>query len=113
MAIFTTLPNKEPVSTRQPRVRAIKYGDGYEQRALDGLHADLQRWELSFQDRTTAEIDAVEAFFVSNQTAVFPFIWTPPSSGVAGKFVCRAWRRIPVSFDVETITATFEEVADP
>jgi len=113
MATFTTAPSYDPSCQRRPRVLATKFGDGYEQRGLDGLHPDLQTWRLTFQNRTTAESDATEAFFVTNNTAVTPFDWTPPHSAVASKFLCRAWARTVIAFDTDTITAEFEEVADP
>lgn len=67
-----------PVNARTPRVLSARFGDGYEQRSEDGIHADLQSWRVSFDPILTSEADAIEAFLVQNQCATIPFNWTPP-----------------------------------
>ena len=109
MATFTIAPSYEPESTRSPRILSIKFGDGYEQRALDGIHADLQSWSLTFSDRPTAEADTIEAFFVAARGGIDTFVWTPPRSAVASSWTCRTGTRRATGFDSDTITATFEE----
>lgn len=109
MATFTTIPSYETESTRRPRILSVKFGDGYEQRSLDGIHPDLQSWRLTFADRPIAEADAIEAFFVAARGGIDTFIWTPPRSAVASNWTCREWSRRPTGFDSDTITATFEE----
>jgi len=109
--VFSFIPTVEPIGRRRPRIRSVKFGDGYEQRALDGINAHLKSWDLSFQDRTTDEIDQIEAF-LDYHLGITNFTWTPPSSAVAGQYVCRSWNRIPHVFDVETLTATFDEVPE-
>ena len=78
MQTFPYTPSFVPVSTRRPRVLATKFGDGYEQRGADGLHADLQSWQLQFEHVPTREADQIEGFFVGNQTAIRPFRWSAP-----------------------------------
>lgn len=112
MPTFTISPAWNPVSTRKPRTLAIKFGDGYEQRAADGLHSDLQSWSLTFDPITVADADTIEAFFEDNATAVTPFTWTAPRAGASSQFLCRTWSRKIVSPTTDSITATFEEVAD-
>lgn len=112
MATFTIAPSWNPVSTRRPRVLATKFGDGYEQRGLDGIHADLQSWQLNFSPIPITDADTIEAFFITNQTAITPFVWTAPRAAVASKFLCRTWTRTITSPNTDSLTATFEEVAD-
>ena len=112
MSTFTWTPDIGASMKRTPRIRSVKFGDGYEQRGPDGIHADLQSWDVTFQDRTTEEIDAIETWF-ADRYGVIPFPWTPPFSATARRFVCRSWSRVPHVFDCESISATFEEVADP
>lgn len=113
MAVFAISPAWNPVSTRKPRTLAIKFGDGYEQRAADGLNPDLQSWQLTFDPIPVADADTIEAFFETNATAVTPFTWTPPRAAASSLFLCRTWTRKIVSPTTDSITATFEEVADP
>lgn len=113
MATFTAVPSFSPVSTRKPRILTAKFGDGYEQRGADGINANLQNWQLTFQHMPFAEAAAIETFFTTNQSWIVPFDWTPPRGGTASKYLCRSWTRTMASPNTDTITATFEEVADP
>jgi len=113
MATFTIAPSFSASSQRKPRTLATRFGDGYEQRAADGLNADLQVWQLTFANVLVADADTIEAFFVTNATHVTPFVWTPPRAGSSSNFLCRSWTRTVATPTTDTITATFEEVADP
>lgn len=110
MAVFTTVPSFGVQSRRKPRVLSARFGDGYEQRGGDGINYDPQIWELTFDDRLNTVIDAVETFFVTNNSAVVPFDWTPPRAGAAGWYICRTWGRRINAFQTDTLVATFEQV---
>lgn len=93
-----------------PRVITAKFGDGYEQRAADGINTNLRKWQVQFKNRDDTETAAILAFFEA-ENGVTSFDWTPPV-GSAGKFVCREWTHSPTQVDRNTITATFDEVAE-
>jgi len=112
MATFTIAPSFGPTSQRKPRMLAVKFGDGYEQRGLDGIHADLQTWQLTFDPIPVADADTIEAFFVTNQTATIPFIWTAPRAAAASNYICRQWSRTVAGPQHDKVSAMFEEVAD-
>ena len=38
----------------EPRVRAVKFGDGYEQRIASGINNDPQKWSFAFTSRGNA-----------------------------------------------------------
>lgn len=96
------------VETVQPRVRTIRFGDGYEQRASFGINTQPRTWTLTFNNKLTTEADQIEDFFAA-RAGVESFDWTPPS-GAAGKWVCRSWSKSVNAPGVFTINATFEEV---
>lgn len=107
MSTFTWSPAPGPTMQVKPRVRTAKFGDGYQQRVADGIHAMPRSWSLTFT-RETADIDAIEAFLQA-RAGVESFDWTPPS-GAAGKWICNAWSRTAIYRNVMGITATFDEV---
>lgn len=113
MAVFTSAPSFLPTSTRRPRILSTKFGDGYEQRGADGINPDLQSWSLLFDHLPVADANTIEGFFVTNNSAVVPFDWTPPRAGAALKFLCRNWTRTMTSPNTDRITATFEQVPEP
>ena len=94
-----------------PRVLNAEFGDGYSQRAPDGLNTLMRKWRLQFTNRDQADCDAIEAFFEA-QGGCLAFSWTPPT-GAAGLWICSApdgWTRSPQTGPVASISCTFKEV---
>lgn len=110
MATFTYKPDFGASQTRQPRVNAARFADGYEQRATFGLNTNPESWALSFSMRDDTETGAIEEFLVALRGAE-SFDWTPPG-GSAGKYVCREWSKTIERFNLNTIQAKFEQVFD-
>jgi phage-related protein len=108
MSTFSYLPDFSAQRTVKPRVRAVRFGDGYEQRTADGINTQPALWSLTFNNRTTAEADTIETFF-STQAGMNAFDWTPPL-GSAGRFICREWNRTMPAYGVNAITCNFEQV---
>ncbi len=59
--------------THEPRVKVIKFGDGYEQRFKDGINNQLKRYQLNFVEKmeTGKAIDE----FLRARGAVESFTW--------------------------------------
>lgn len=108
MAMFVWKPARRPFRTRKPRVKSIRFGDGYEQRFPDGLNTMLASWELAFRCRSRSVADAIDDFLYA-QAGADAFDWTDPL-GNAGKYICREWRRDEIGRGLAVITATFEQV---
>jgi phage-related protein len=108
MATFTYIASYGAMVKKQPRVRSINFGDGYEQRATFGINNNPRLWTLEFNGKTGTEADAIDNFLTA-RAGVEKFDWTPPT-GSAGKWICRAWNRSIVDSDIHNISASFEEV---
>lgn len=111
MATFTFTPDYGASFEVKPNVRVSRFGDGYEQRQANGLNTMPKSWSLRFSLRTDSEASAIEAF-LATQAAVSNFDWTD-INGAAGKYVCRGWQRSKDRYNLNTITATFEQVYEP
>ncbi len=110
-ATFTYAPNYGSAMQVIPRVLTAKFGDGYSQRAADGLNTLLRKWTVLFNNRSQTDCDAIEAFLVA-QGGCLAFNWTPPT-GVAGLWICslpNGWTRTPQTGPLASISCTFEEV---
>lgn len=64
---MTALPNIElsygtDMSTEY-RVRRVNFGDGYSQRAVDGLNAQPQSWRLVWEHIADADAETLRVFF--------------------------------------------------
>lgn len=108
MATFTTTPDNGCAYEVKPNVRVAKYGDGYEQRQANGINTMPKTWNLRFSVRNDSEADAVTSFLEA-RNAVEAFDWVDPH-GSAGKYVCRQWNRVKDRFNLNTVTAVFEQV---
>lgn len=122
-ADFPDIGNPTPQNFSEqyrPRILNVNFGDGYEQRATDGLNPILRRWTVSWtvlnQAKTKLALD-----FLREQEGVYPFHWNAPifQTNETGDLeneqvlvVCKDWRRAnedqPGRF--LTLQAIFEEV---
>lgn len=113
MATFTYTPSFEATESSQPRVRRFQAGDGYEQRITFGLNSDLKEWALAFDNRSNTETAAIKGFLEA-RGGVESFTWTPPTTGAnPAQFVCEDWQITMNACNLNSIRATFRQVAEP
>tara|TARA_Y100000814_G_C12180447_1_gene351102 strand:+ start:155 stop:553 length:399 start_codon:yes stop_codon:yes gene_type:complete len=109
--------------TSAPKVRTAKFGDGYEQRMVDGLNSIEESYSVNFNNRLKAESDDIIAFFNSKK-GVTSFQFTYPDSNSSSndsngnpvttiKVVCRSWSQSYANDEAYNISATFERVYEP
>jgi phage-related protein len=89
-----TLPNIpiafSPQLSEEPRVRRVKFGDGYELRVGDGLNPISMTTSIPWKNRTQAERNELVDFFKRHH-GMFWWWWIPPGETQARKFICRSW----------------------
>ena len=106
-------PDKGMTRTGKPVVHLAKFGDGYEQRPVNGLNALTETFSISFNNRTKEEIDDIVAFF-ENKAGVTAFNYTIPDSNNSGestvKVVCDSWNKTFTFGDYYSATATFRRI---
>ena len=107
-----TTPDFGAQKRTQPNVRVVRFGDGYEQRLAYGVNTQPKNWSLTWSASSNSDADAIEAFWEA-RGAVESFDWTPIGDTTSYKFVCRQWQRQHKYADINTITATFEQVFEP
>ena len=108
MATFTWIPSNGSSVSHSPKINRAKFGDGYEQRSLNGINTNPRTWQVMFSNRRNDEADQI-AEFLSARDGVESFDWTPPR-GVTGKFICVSWTDSHNTSIHRSINATFEEV---
>ena len=67
------IPDKGMGRSSKPRIRVAKFGDGYEQRLVDGINHLDESYSVNFSNRTRVIIDDIMAFFDSRKGASFDF----------------------------------------
>lgn len=109
---FTYGPDFGAQVNKQPAVKRVKFGDGYEQRIQFGINNNPQVWSLTFKNRDASEATAIDAF-LADKAAVYAFYWTPPGSTTQIAVVCDSWSMEAVKYNLYTVTATFRQVFQP
>jgi len=106
-------PDKGFTRQSQPRVFITEFGDGYEQRLVNGINNLAENYSLSFNNRTKEDIDDITAFFAT-KGAVTAFTFTIPDSNNSGetavKVVCDSWSQSYKVGDFYSCTAQFRRV---
>ncbi len=98
--------------SREPRFLAAQFGDGYVQRAGDGLNADAGELSLSWNVLLWSEAKTILDFFASKKGYV-PFKFKLPGEAVTRKWICTKWNRSWSENRTVDVSATWKEVFDP
>ncbi len=107
---FTWIPSYEGTPVLEPKVKSIKFGDGYEQRLPDGINNNLLKLNLSFNGRDLSETTAI-IHFLRERNGVESFVFTPlPPFGKAKLFKCPNVTSPFIFYNNYNISVNFEEV---
>jgi phage-related protein len=71
------------------RLRIAQFGDGYAQRMLDGINALNTKWQLTWEFREKAVVNAMVNYFIAQQGNAFQF--KEPQSGTVYNVWCDKW----------------------
>ena len=93
-----------------PKVRSLRFGDGYEQRVTHGINSVLLRADASFDMRDSQEARAVSHFFSSRKGTESFTMKLPPPYDLDKLYVVRAWTNALVFYNNYSMKAQFEEV---
>lgn len=105
-----------PISAESEwRLKIAKFGDGYEQRMLDGINALAVQWQLQWTTRFKDDLLAMDAFLTNEGASSFEF--RDPASGLLYNVFCDAWniewsparRRAGAWVYYGSMTATFRK----
>ena len=112
MATFPSItPTYTGFSKRSaPKVRTIRFQDGFEHRIMFGLaqHQNPKVYNLSF-NVTETQSDEIETF-LDARGGTESFDFTAPGETSAQKFVCERWSKSIPYNNRAVIDATFREV---
>ena len=110
---FPDIPvSADSALSETPRVREVRFGDGYAQAAADGLNAVPRTYRAVFAARPNADIDTIRAFLRA-RAGHEPFLFAPPGESAAIRWRCKEWSVRRVSATHRTLSATFVEDFTP
>lgn len=97
--------------TQQMRVRRVQFGDGYSQRAEDGLNAQPQEWRLNWAAIPDATAEALRLFF-KERGGVRIIDWTPFGQAVALKWTNGPFKSKPSGYGISDCSVTLTQEFD-
>ena len=108
------VPDRQLKHSSKPRTIKISFGDGYEQRLVDGINNITQTFSLQFKNRTDDDIDDIVAFF-DDKKGVSSFNYTYPDTNESGgektvKVVCEDYNVTFVNDEYSSLDAKFRRV---
>lgn len=108
------IPDRGLQHQTKNRTLKVSFGDGYEQRLVDGINFRMQQFNVRFNNRTDDDADDIIAFF-DNKKGVTAFDYTYPDTNESGgektiKVVCENYDLTYVNDDHSSISATFRRV---
>jgi len=90
-------------------VAKVKFGDGYQQSAAQGLNVDSQEWEITISGNRV-DLEVARDFIVDH--AGVSFYWTPPM-GVQGLYQCDDYKPVNIAGKYFTLSMKFYQVFAP
>ena len=99
-------PDKALKQDMKPRILVSQFGDGYMQRARDGINTITESWSMSWKNRSITDGQKLISFFESTE-GLHSFTWTPPYSTTPLKVIVDSWSVSYPQMDVLSIQAKF------
>ena len=99
----------------KPTIKKIKFGNGYEQRIIDGVNEKLKEISLVFENRSEKETVSI-LHFLDQRNAQESFIYNIPTiyfkstNSLSSRFVCPEWSSSYISYNNYSIEVKLEEV---
>ena len=84
------IPDVPAPRQNELRLRIAQFGDGYQQRTLDGINAKMLRWNLMWANRKLSEVLAMDAYLTAEKGSSFLFL--DPLSSVTYRVFCDTWQ---------------------
>tara|TARA_R100001510_G_scaffold35766_1_gene32246 strand:- start:78 stop:422 length:345 start_codon:yes stop_codon:yes gene_type:complete len=114
MANFPNIEPSFPVrKLSKPNIITVKFGDGFEQRLMEGLNQNPKVFNLTWKHITETDADTIETFLDARAVDGESFTYTPPNESSAMQFKCQNWSKLMERPSRATIEATFTEVFEP
>ena len=113
MATFpnTVSPIRSSNKQTETRVLEANFGDGYSQRAADGINNVIDVWSLEWVALDSTNYQEIETF-LRDRGGWDSFDFTPPGESTSKKFVCKQWNTSHHGNNLYSISATFRQVFD-
>ena len=109
---LTTLISQQSTKTVKFRTKIARFGDGYSQRAADGINNKIDSWNIIWDNLTETEMDTIVAALDSVGGHDI-LTWTPFSESTEKKFILSdGYSFSALSGNIYKVSTTLEQVFD-
>lgn len=95
------------------KVLTAEFGDGYEQRVLNGLNTKEDSFNLSFNNRSASDINLIAKFFDVKAGKSFSFVVTDHDGNTSLSVICESYKISYVRENFHSLTCTLKRVYEP
>ena len=112
---FWWKPSYNAKVNNKPRLKINQFGNGYQQRLVDGLNSNLIELNLKFENINEKQTVSILHFLkemAGQESFIYniPTIYSKSSSALNTKFICPEWGASYTSYNNYLIEAVFTEV---
>ena len=104
-------PDFSSAQTVQAKILENTFGDGYTQRAADGLNSLRDSWANSWTNLRNDEKYILENL-LRTAGGWQSFFWIAPGEFTAKKWTCKEWKFTPIAGGYWGASATFQQSFD-
>ena len=113
---FWWKPSYNARVNNKPRLKINQFGNGYQQRLVDGLNSNLIELNLKFENISEKQTVSILHFLkemAGQKSFIYniPTIYSKSSSALNTRFICTEWDANYTSYNNYLIEAVFTEVA--
>lgn len=108
---FNYIPSYSSSTSVAPRVNVVQFGDGYSQRAADGINIQKTTWNLVFTNLVDSDAVAIDALL--KQAAGDTLKWKPAPALETDPYrywSCAEWSITKNNYNGQSLNCKFEEV---
>lgn len=98
---------------RKPKMLMAEFGDGYAQRAGDGINNNPRTLSLNWGMLSKTEMEAIIAFFDTRSEDASSFDYTLPDETSSKKYIVTEYEDVHDEYDNYEVKAKFQEVFEP
>jgi len=109
--VFGFTVETRPQGTVQHKVKKSQFGEGYAQKAGNGLNGKFSTYVVTVD----GDYDYVQEArdFLDDHKGYMSFLWTPPNYPGPLRYTCETYTEVSHVGEQSRLTATFEQVYFP
>ena len=108
---LSTLISQSSSASTEFRTIKAQYGNGYSQRAPDGINNSVGSWDVSWENVTSGEFGTITTAIEAAKGADY-FTWQAPGDSSTKRWIVEKYTKAAMSGDIYSVSASLTQVFD-